>query len=158
MALLRLLYIVACDTVIVDAMTHLPTAVNMFEHISLRLPPTAPANFLLPKNWSVITLWTLDDRSVPKPTMFEQLVNVTSPDGHVIFEAKTEFPVSDEHNNYRNVNEFQGFPVSVDGILKVNVSLKEKGKKEVLANVFYPIWVERIVREESNADQDNVEG
>ena len=155
--MLRLLYSIPCEKSIIDE-TGTTSLITILERAEVFVPPQAPEKFLLPRTWTVVTLWTRDDNPVPSPVDYEQRIEVVDVDNLVIFKADTLFTVSEQFRNFRNTSEFPAYPVFRDGIVLVNLFLRLKaGNEEWEKYHTFPIAFVRTTIEAPNESQADTE-
>lgn len=150
--MLRLLQLIACEKVIIDVESRTASAIGMLENIVVTLPKNAPEKFLYPIKWSVIGLWRRDNE-VEVQTNFSQKVIVRSPENEEAFTGETNFLVTNENYNFRNIVEFTGFPISITGIVNIEIHLKQQGQDEWVKHSSYPVNVTRHTEDMPNANK-----
>lgn len=155
--MLELLFTIACENVIV-AETGVTSLINILEKVDSEMPAEAPEKVMVPMKWSVISLWTRGATDVPEPIQYEQRTIVINPEGDQIFDITVPFVVSNEHANYRNLGQLNGFPISQNGTLTVEVHLRKKGDEKWEKRFTLPIVTERkIVEKKENDDKTQIQ-
>lgn len=144
--MLRLLYGIACENAIV-ADNGVTSLIGVLERIDATLPASAPEKLLLPMKWFFVTLWTRDKNPFPAPTRYEQEIRVTTSDGDEVNKTIQPFTVSNNHVNFRNVTEFQAFPLSPGGQVDVHVRIRKTGKGKWSVPTQYTIRSGRTILE-----------
>lgn len=150
--MLRLIHLIVCEKVIIDAIGGTASAIGMLENITVTLPENAPEKFLYPIRWSVIGLWRRDSEFETQ-TNFSQKVIVRSPENEEAFTGETNFLGTNENYNFRNIVEFTGFPISTTGVVNVEIYLKQQGQDEWVKHSSYPVNVTRNMEDTPNANQ-----
>src|SRR5678815_2971847 len=147
MPMLRLLYALACEQVLV-AENGVTSLINILERMEAEVPPDAPDGRLMIANkWHTIAFWTRGAQEVAEPVTYEQRTVVVTPDGETFLDVVVPFKVSNENINYRNVIAANGFPLTKSGILTVEVHLRKQGDENWEKYSEYPIITERKVVE-----------
>ncbi len=152
--MLSLLHLIVCEKVIVDMNGGTTSAIAMFETLTATLPNGAPEKLLYPVRWSAMGLWRRDNE-IEVPTNFMQKVIVRSPENEEAFTAETPFLVTNDNNNFRHIVEFSGFPVSVSGVVNIEIYLKQENEGEWIKHFSYPVSVIRNMEDMPNANQAN---
>lgn len=155
--MLKLLYSVACENVIVAEGSGTSSLINILERIEAEVPSNAPDKVLVAKTWSCIAFWTRGQTDFLEPVTFEQRTLVISPDGQEVFDIQVPFVVSNQHVNYRNVGTVNGFPVTTSGIVKVEVFLRKQGDAKWKKFSEFPIIIERKVTEVTDEGKPKLE-
>ncbi len=115
--------------------------------MEVELPADAPDKLLIAKPWSCIAFWTRGDSDFPEPVTYEQRTLVIEPGGEEMFDVRLSFVVSNQHVNYRNVGSVNGFPVTENGVLRVEVYLRKQGDEQWEKYSEFPIITERKIVE-----------
>jgi hypothetical protein len=146
---LRLLHLTTCERAITDTAGGF-SAIAMFESIAIDVPAETPSKFLYPMKWSAVAVWGYVPDTDTTSLDYTQKTIVVSPEGEAVFTAETPFTVDPKKHAYRNIISFDGFPISVTGIMTVQVFLKSSGIKEWEYYASLPIQVERNLQEAVN--------
>ena len=153
--MLKLLYAVACENVIV-AENGLTSLIGILERIEAQVPPDAPETAMVAKSWQCIAFWTRGTTDFPEPVSYEQRTLIVTPKGVAVFDIQVPFIVSNSHTNYRNLGTVNGFPITQSGILTIEVYLRKKGEEHWEKYSEYPIIVERNIAEVQNGNEDKL--
>ncbi len=154
--MLRLIQLIACEKIIIDTNGGTASAIGMFETLNITVPKDAPTRVLFPLRWSVVGLWKREGE-FEEPTKFVQRIIIRSPENEEAFTAESEFIALNEHYNFRNVINFNGFPVSTTGTVEVEIYLKQENQDEWVKHFSYPVNVIRTVEDNSDATEANSE-
>lgn len=113
-------------------------------------------NSAVPFQWAAVSLWMKgDDSDVNKE--FEQKVELFRPDEKMVFGAGSTFKTSDKHLNYRVVYRVAAFPIGVEGVHWLRLSVRPVGDENEWAQMAnFPVKV-IYQREFTNEDQIEVE-
>jgi len=154
--MLRLIQLIVCEKIIIDAEGGSVSAIGMFETLTATLSKDAPEKILFPMRWSVVGLWRRDS-NFEKPAHFTQKIIVKSPENEEAFIVESDFEAKNENYNFRNVVNFVGFPVSTTGVVNIEIYLKQQDQDEWIKHFSYPVNIIRTVEDKPNASETNAE-
>lgn len=144
--MLRLILFAACEQLIVGQNNN-TSLINVLEVINTTLLAEVPPDAAIPMKWHVVSLWQRTEDS-DEPKQYEQRIDIVRADGVVIGGGAQEFTVTNDHLNFRNHLEIQGFPVGVAGTCSVKLHLREAGESnEWREAADLPILVAHIMAE-----------
>ena len=120
----KLMILTACERVIVDRATSLPSLINIFQRMNIQLQD-APLveNAVAATKWSVFSLWahTPEERDVE----YTQRLEIISPSGAKYAELSTKFKITDADDlQSKNHLDVLGLPISTEGFIKIRVWLE----------------------------------
>lgn len=152
--MLRLQYALACENAII-AENGVTSLIAVLEKVEATLPSAAPEKLIIPMKWSFVCLWTRDGQDYPKPVDFEQEITVALHNGDEFSKTLQPFTVSNQHINFRNVTEFQGFPIASGGPVTIAVRIR-KAKGRWSDPTRYTIMTERKLMEAPIDDHNKI--
>jgi hypothetical protein len=120
----RLTILTACERVLIDRASSLPTLVNIFQRMNIQLQDAPLAeNAVAASKWAIFALWvhTPEERDVE----FTQRTEIIGPSGTKFAEAVTKFRTSDADDlQSKNHIDILGLPINAEGFIKVRVWLE----------------------------------
>lgn len=134
----RLLGLMACEKVIVDLNTKIPSLIGIFQRMNVQVQENVPIpeNALSPVRWYVFALWQFHPSEVNKN--FVQQLRITAPNGSIFSGTASHFKTIDPNElQARNVVEIFGLPVFKEGVATIRVWLE--GMESAAAE--YPFFI-----------------
>jgi hypothetical protein len=120
----KLMMLAACERVIVDRVTSLPSLINIFQRMDIqRQDAPLPENAVAPTRWAIFTLWQHSPEE--KGIEYTQRTEIICPSGMKFSEATSKFRISetDDLQSKNHIDMF-GLPIGTEGFLKVRVWLE----------------------------------
>lgn len=151
--MLRLLHLIACEKFIVDHESGTTSAISMLEKISVVIPKGAPEKVLFPLKWVAVALWRREIE-VENPTQFSQKIIIRTPENEEALIGENNFVISNANENFRNIINFNGFPITVTGDTNIEIYLKQEGQNEWIKHFAYPVSLERLEEGQIDADEN----
>jgi hypothetical protein len=120
----KLVILAACERVIIDRVASLPSLINVFQRMNIRLQDAPlPDNAMSPMRWSIFTLWqhTPEERGI----QYTQKLEIFSPIGTKFGDGTATFAVT-EADDLQSKNNFDlfGLPINSEGFVKIRVWLE----------------------------------
>ena len=133
----KLTILAACEKVIVDRVG-LPSLINIFQRMNVKLVDPLPENAAIPHQWAIFVLWqhTEDEINVD----FTQHLEIFAPDGRSFLTGETKFKITEgDDRQSKNHIVINGLPVWAEGFVTINVWLsgQEDSKHSYLFTVKY---------------------
>jgi hypothetical protein len=121
----KLLILAACERVLIDRAGNLPSLINIFQRMNIRLQDAPlPENAVSPARWAVFTLWQMTPEE--KGIEYTQRMEIISPSGSKYGEGITKFLVKEDDDlQAKNHLDIFGLPINVEGFVKVRVWLED---------------------------------
>jgi len=120
----KLTILTACERVIIDRATSLPSLINIFQRMNIQLQDAPLAeNAVSATRWSVFSLWvhTPEERDVE----YTQRVEILSPSGVKFADGSTKFKISEiDDLQSKNHMDILGLPINPEGFVKIRVWLE----------------------------------
>lgn len=120
----KLVILTACERVLIDRVSALPSLINIFQRMNIQLQDAPlPENAVSPARWSVFALWqvTPEERDIN----FVQKTQIIGPTERQFAEATTEFRVTAADDlQAKNHIDLIGLPIDAEGFIKVRVWLE----------------------------------
>lgn len=117
----KLVVLAACERVIIDRTAALPSLINIFQRMNIRLQDAPlPDNAISPTRWSIFTLWqhTPEELGVE----YTQKLEVINPQGGKFGEGTVKFRITEADDlQSKNSIELFGLPITSEGFVKVRV-------------------------------------
>ena len=139
----------ACERVIIDRQSSLPSLINIFQRMNVQTGDTPPpSNAVSPQRWAVFALWvhTPDEREIE----YVQRTEIFDAAGTKFADSTTLFKITDADDlQSKNHLDVLGMPIGPEGFVKVRVWL------EGIANTTgeYQFALKHIKREQRNEQQ-----
>ena len=120
----KLMILTACERVIIDRATSLPSLINIFQRMNIQLQDAPLAeNAVAPTKWSIFSLWvhTPEERDVE----YTQRLEIIGPSGTKFGEGVTKFKISEVDDlQSKNHVDILGLPINAEGFVKIRVWLE----------------------------------
>jgi hypothetical protein len=154
-----LLIFAPCERAIVSQEDNSPSLITIMSSMTMGVPPNTevPPHTLAPVRWYIFTQWCVEAGELGKS--YEQRLRTVLMDDEVPWESITPFTF--DEIMHRIVVTVIGFPVSQEGILFVELSLREVGEEnEFTIMASYPIKViyDRTPAEEPDTQELDASG
>jgi len=150
----KLISLLVCEKIIVSK-DEAPTLVNVVQNIKATLvgPQVAevPRDAVAPLAWAIFSIWEADESDIGKE--FHQKNQIIMPDGTPNPAVQGDLPFTFKKGLNFNYINIYGFPVGLEGVLRIRVSLESSGK--TISEHFYPVVVERTLPPSPNTAQTN---
>jgi hypothetical protein len=120
----KLIILAACERVLIDRVSALPSLINIFQRMNIQLQDAPlPENAVSPARWAIFALWrhSPEERNIE----FTQRTEVIGPSGVKFAEMTTMFKITETDDlQSKNYIELLGLPIYTEGFLKVRVWLE----------------------------------
>jgi hypothetical protein len=120
--MIKLALLTACERVIIEAETKSVSAITIFTGVKLAIPATAPpppSNAAVPKDWSILAGWDIEDEEVGKEIV--QYTDILFPDGKPFIEKGALKFLIEKSKRHHNTTRLLGFPVGQMGTYEIRV-------------------------------------
>ncbi len=118
----KLTVFAACERVIVDRVG-LPSLINIFQRMNVKLVDPVPEDAIIPNQWAVFVLWQHSDSELN--VEFTQHLEIVAPDGKIFLTGKTTFKITEvDDRQSKNHIIVNGLPVWAEGFISLNVWLE----------------------------------
>jgi hypothetical protein len=144
----KLTILTACERVIIDRQSSLPTLVNIFQRMNVPVDQPPPPNAVAPQRWGVFALWahTPEERDIE----YTQHVQILGPSGDVFVEAVIKFKVTESDDlQSKNNLDVLGMPIGPEGFIKIRVWLD--GIADSTGE--YQFAIKHVPKEQQNGQQ-----
>jgi hypothetical protein len=124
----KLAILAACEKVIIDRVG-LPSIINVFQRMNVKLVDPIPENAIVPNAWAIFVLWqhTADEQDVE----FTQRLEVIAPDGKPFLTGETKFKITEVDDlQSKNHIVINGLPVWAEGFVTINVWLEGSSEQD----------------------------
>jgi hypothetical protein len=120
----KLMILAACERVLVDRATSLPSLINIFQRMNIQIQDAPlPENAISPIRWAIFTLWQHSPEE--KDIEYTQRIEVIGPSGVKFAEMATKFKITEVDDlQSKNSIDIIGLPINTEGFLKVRVWLE----------------------------------
>jgi len=118
---------------------------DILEELTLQVTGTVPENTMIPVNHHIMSMWERPETGTPLTLKFK--VVLRDPSGKVLHENEAEISLQSEHRRARFRAQFNGFPVTSEGIYHYEIISLEPEKtngKEIVNTVSISV---RFVRQ-----------
>ena len=140
----KILIFVPCDKVIVSEQDNTTSIVSIIEAFNIAIPEgiDLPEVASIPLTWHVLSFW--ERLAGEENRHFEQLVELSLPDGKVAFGGSMTLDFKPESKRFRAVSSIIGFPVSSAGVYLLKLSVREIGQDNAWQPIAdYNIYISR---------------
>jgi hypothetical protein len=122
----NLMLFTICDRVIIDE-NGVASLIGLFNqiHSVVAVGTEVPASAVAPKEWFTFCIWGWEEKDGDKE--FQQIFELTYPDGTQFSEARLSFKMIPNRNHQVRVPQV-GFPIGQVGPYKLRTQLLEGGK------------------------------
>ena len=138
----RLIAFLPAEKVLIDEMENSVSVIGIMSGIKvqiLNVSERAPENAYVPIRWSILAMWRREPADEGKS--YEQRIQLFVPNGESAFDLSSPpFAMTGLHHRVRS--DITGFGVSIPGIYRLVVSLREVGASTWVEKSEYEMLVE----------------
>lgn len=146
----ELLSLIACEKVIIDASSQVPTIVSVIERVEAEVPDGTliPENALSPKEWYVYTTWKLSAGETPG-TGYKHITEIVAPSKDLP-RPKITSDFKFTGTLHKIIQTIAGLPIGKEGTLSANVWLERPEGSPATSVYSYPIEIKHKLVKAAN--------